>query len=199
METRYDIPTMREGRVFPGNPKTDRRTGAHGQSIFDPAANHLERAVAIISLDDIDTLVTVATSALPSSLRNDALSRIDEIRGNRLLTENHLAQLALCLDESDLIAHTVALMDDCGYEWSRHCTADTIEALTAAIGACRNISEAVVLEDALLYIACSRPDLSMYLRARRPDASLTHGPLEPCPNGKAVQDGVLGEPLAACG
>lgn len=227
MGTRYDRTAMQDGANFSVDPRArnqeyDKGTAAvtprephevHAEArderpcesehllrfVFEPAANHLERAVAIMSLDDLDMLVTIAASELASSLRSDALSRIDEIRGSKMLTEEHFAHLAPCLEEQDLIAHAAALMDDCGYDWSEHCTADTVEALTSAMSACRNISEAVALEDAFLYIAYNRPDLRGYLPTCRPDVSPMHALFDLAFIENASRSETRRAPVVACG
>lgn len=157
--------------------------------LSDETIRRSTRIAAVSSLENIDLLIAVATGNAQMSIRNDALRRIDELCGETPLGGDCIERLVPCLDEPDLIAFTVVLMDAGDYDWCVHCTADTVDALCAAMYAAKSIHETVILEDAFAYLAHSRPDLGENLRACNPDKFMAQAAYASVPMGNVLYVG----------
>ncbi len=145
------------------------------------------RIAAISSLEDAGLLVAIAEGAAPTFIKSNALRKLDEMceRKGCPLTPAQTERLTPCLNDKDLIAFAVVLMDACDFDWCAHCDDSTVSALCAAMYETSSIHESVILEDAYAQLVHSRPDLRSGLSACNPASYLMNSlrvPTEPQSN-----------------
>ena len=145
----------------------------------DSSVSRVARIAKLASMSDLDLLVALAASDGPSFVRRNALQRIDEVCDGHPLSEAMIEQLLPCLNEKDLLASCVVLMDMSDYDWSASCTEETVDALCAALYQTTSMYETVLLEDAFAYLAHSRRDLNSSLCACSPEKFLTKNTYAP--------------------
>lgn len=130
------------------------------------------RIAAITFLDDIDLLLDVATGNAPTFIRKDALIQIDTLCSKVSLKKPQVEKLLPCLNEKDLIAFTIVILDMHDYDWGASSNEETVRALCLALQECNCIHEQVILEDAFAYLANNRRDLNAFLYANSPQGFL---------------------------
>lgn len=128
------------------------------------------RIASVAALDDVALLVAVACAEAPALIRRDALQRLDEVRDGNPLGDGVCRLLVPCLDEKELVAYTVVLMDESGYDWCASCAEGVAHVLCEAMSGCASIHEAILLEDAYAQLAHSRPDMRADLQACVPES-----------------------------
>lgn len=146
----------------------------------DAGASRVSRIAKIASLSDIDLLIAVAVGSGPTFVRRNAIQRIDELCIDEPLREQDIRRLVPCLNEKDLFASTVALMDAADFDWCAQCTESTVDVLCAAMYETTSMYETVLLEDAFAHLAHSRRDLNKSLCACSPEKFLmknTYAPI----------------------
>lgn len=141
--------------------------------VTNEKVNHAARVATITSLTDRELLIDIAIGNGPLSIRKNTLSQIDTLCSEKPLEKSQLQRLLPCLDEKDLIALAVVIMDMCDYAWWTHSTEKTVQALCLALHECTCIHESVLLEDAFACLAYNRRDLNRALYASSPESFLT--------------------------
>ena len=137
--------------------------------------SRVAKIVAISTIDDVDLLLAIAANetnaanAFPQFVRRDALHRIDELCDRTPLDPHDARRLVPCLDEKDLVAFAVALMDMSDYDWPVHGDVTTVGALCQALYDCTSMHETVLLEDARAHLMHRRPDLESNISACSPE------------------------------
>ncbi len=135
--------------------------------------------IAVVSkIDSVDLLVSVACGRAASFVRRNALQRLDELQRETPLTNKQLEQLSVCLNEGELLAYVVVLMDAAGFDWCARCDERSANAMCAALYGCSGIHEEIIIDDAFAQLAHCRPDLAGSLRACSPERFLPQA-LEP--------------------
>lgn len=147
--------------------------------IANPDERRAAKISTIAALEDIDLLIAVAIADVPLFARKGALLRIDEICDGQPLSPSDVERLVPCLNEKDLLAFTVVLMDMSDYDWCAQCDEHTVSSLCAAMYECQSMHESVLLEDAFAHLSHTRPDLSKSLRACSPEKFLTEDTYAP--------------------
>ena len=107
---------------------------------------------------------------------------IDELREVHPLSAREAERLASCLNDKDLVAATLVVLDESDFGWCACCDASTVSALCAALYQSTSVHESVILEDAYAHLIHSRLDLSASLRACNPEAYLMrtmYAPIDP--------------------
>lgn len=123
-----------------------------------------------------------ATGTGPAFAKRDALRRIDELREVHPLSAREAERLASCLNDKDLVAAALVVLDESDFDWCACCDASTVSALCAALYQSTSVHESVILEDAYAHLIHSRLDLSASLRACNPEAYLMrtmYAPIDP--------------------
>lgn len=131
-------------------------------------ASRVSKIAAVALLSDIEKLVSLAAHDIPLFVRKDALLRIDAVMDGRPLSSGELELLVPCLDEQELIAHAVVLMDIADYDWCAHGNENMVSALCLALDECQGMYESVLLEDTFAHLMHRRPDLGSNMRACSP-------------------------------
>ncbi|WP_139652275.1 hypothetical protein [Raoultibacter phocaeensis] len=147
--------------------------------LANPEERRAAKIAAVAALEDIDLLIAVATAAVPLFARKDALVRIDELCDGKPLEVSDALRLVPCLNDKDLLAFTVSLMDMSDFDWCAYSTERTVDALCAAMYECQSMYESVLLEDSFAHLSHSRPDLAKNLRACSPEKFLTEDTFAP--------------------
>lgn len=129
------------------------------------SVSRVVRIVAVSLLEDIDVLIGLAASDAPTFVRKNALLRLEEVLDGNPVEEQLVGRLLPCLQDEDLIAFAVSLMDMCNFNWWAYCDRTTTLVLCSAMNSHRSISELVLLEDALSELVYRRPDLVLNLQA----------------------------------
>lgn len=137
--------------------------------IVDESVSRASRIASISRIDDIELLISLASSDAPLFVKKNALQRLDELWGTKAIEKELLYHLLPSLDEKELIAHTVTLLDMYELDWAQYCTPKTVEALSFAMYECSDIHTSIILEDAFAYLTHKRPDLGENLRAYNPE------------------------------
>lgn len=145
---------------------------------FDEAGR-AKRIAAVAALDDVDVLVALAVSAVPTFVRRNALHRIEEVLDGGFAETEQIERLLPCLEEEGLIARAVSLMDESGFDWCARCGREVVHVLCAAMSGCRSIDESILLEDAFAQLAHSRPELRVDLRACTPESFIPRSVYSP--------------------
>ena len=136
----------------------------------------------VASIEDVHLLTSIATGTGPAFAKRDALRRIDELREVHPLSAREAERLASCLNDKDLVAAALVVLDESDFDWCACCDASTVSALCAALYQSTSVHESVILEDAYAHLIHSRLDLSASLRACNPEAYLMrtmYAPIDP--------------------
>ena len=136
----------------------------------------------VASIEDVRLLASIATGTGPIFAKRDALRRIDELRDVHPLSAREAGRLAPCLNDKDLVAAALVVLDESDFDWCACCDASTVSALCAALYQSTSVHESVILEDAYAHLTHSRLDLSASLRACNPEAYLMrtmYAPIDP--------------------
>lgn len=136
--------------------------------LTNPDVSRGKKIAEITRLDDIETLILIATGDTPTYLRKNALLRIDEICDGQALDRKLVTRLVPCLNEKELLTVTITLMDMSDFDWCPHCNEATVDALCGALYECQVMHESVILEDMFTHLAHRRYDLYHSLRACDP-------------------------------
>ena len=140
------------------------------------------RMAVVASIEDVRLLASIATGTGPIFAKRDALRRIDELRDVHPLSAREAGRLAPCLNDKDLVAAALVVLDESDFDWCACCDASTVSALCAALYQSTSVHESVILEDAYAHLTHSRLDLSASLRACNPEAYLMrtmYAPIDP--------------------
>ncbi len=159
--------------------------------VANDGVNRAVRIAVISMLEDAGLLVAIAEGAAPTFIKSNALRRLDEMCEHKgcPLTPAQTKRLTPCLNDKDLIAFTVVLMDACDFDWCAYCDASTVSALCAAMYETDSIHESVILEDAYAQLVHSRPDLQAGLSACNPASYLMNSLRIPAsPQSKAFDN-----------
>ena len=137
------------------------------------------RIAAVCALDDIDLLISLAVGDVPTFVQRDALRRIEEVLDAGPVPAGKIERLLVCLEDPDLIAFAIALMDASNFDWCARGGRAMGHVLCVAMSECRSIDEAVLLEDAFAQLAHCRPDLWPDLRACTPEVFISRSVYTP--------------------
>lgn len=141
--------------------------------VANPEISFSTRVATIASINNPQHLIDIALGNAPTAIRRNALQRLDWLNAEKPLSKNVVKRLVPCLNEKELIAFTVTIMDVCDFDWCAHSSEDTVDALCDALRESSAIHETVLLEDSIAHLAHSRHDLHKRLLANNPESFIT--------------------------